>query len=340
MRRTRELLALVALTSVLAVTGCSQGELTAPSGAEQSGTAQSGTPNLDSARIDSVLSDVQETLTAGDAEMSTDDLKARVADPALRLRAAQYALARAKGATATPLDLTAQTVTVTNAASWPRAIVDIAQADEGDLPIVYVLRQDGPRSGYKLVNWTRLLGGTSLTTISADQGSPYVGADATGFVMTPAQAVSAYVDMLNGQTAGDDHFTTDEFAQTYLDEAASINQSVQAAGSVTAEAEAPDDDSGISGVVLKDGSALVAASFTYTHTYARTVKDSTMKLGGAAAQLNEGDDSVIGTVTTHYLVTVLIQIPDQDTGGKASVVGAERAIESVSRDDTKKPEGE
>jgi len=65
-----------------------------------------------------------------------------------------------------------------------------------------------------------------------------------------------------------------------------------------------------------------------------------MKLGGRAAALNQGDDSVIGTLTVEYLVTALFRIPAEGTQGKASLVGVERAIESTSRDDSAKPEGE
>ena len=340
---SRTLAALVALATALTVAACGRDEITAPSGgAQQSGAAsQSGAPNLDTDRLDEVLASVQETLDHADQSMDATDLGARVADPALSLRRAQYALASAKGAEVAPLTLTAQSVTVTNMDTWPRAIVDIAQADAGALPNVFVLTQQDARSDYKLVNWTRLLGGTSLTTIAVDQGSPYVGADATGFVMTPADAVAAYVDMLNAGTAGDDHFTTDEFAKTYLDGATSLNDSVKAAGSVTVQAETPAADAAPpAGVVLQDGSALVAASFTYSSTYARTVKDSTIKLGGAAATLAGDDPNVVGTVTAHYVATVLLQIPSAQAGGKASVVGAERSIVSITRDDSKKPEGE
>ncbi len=342
MRRGRELAAVTALVAALSLAGCGQEELLAASGEQQSGTsAQSGAANLDPDRLENVLSSVQETLNAGDTDMDANLLTERVADPALSMRRAQYALAAAKGSEITPLELTAQSVLVTNSDTWPRAIVDIAQAPAGSLPAVFFLTQPDARSDYKLVSWTRLLGGTSLTAASLDQGIPFVGADSTGFVMSPIQVVGTYVDMLNAGAVGDDHFTADEFAQTYVDSVTNLNDSVQVAGKVTAQAETPADDGPVPvGVQLQDGSALVSGSFSYSLTSARTVKDSTMKLGGAAAQLNEGDDSVVGTVTAHYLATVLFQIPDSATGGKVSVIGAETVITSVTRDDTKKPEGE
>lgn len=340
MRRTRELAALTALALALPLASCAQGDIVVESGSQsgaQSG-AQSGSPNLDADRIDSLLGSIGTTMAAGDEKKDVELLRPRVADPALRMRKAQYALATADGSDVPTLDFTAQSLTVTNDSAWPRAVVDVSEADDGGLPYVFLITQQGARDPYKLQSWVRLLGGTSITTLSIEQGAPYLDGDATGFTMSPTDAVSGYVDMLNAGNAGDDTFTTDEFATIYLADAKSLNDSVQAAGNVKAEASTGDFP--VSGVVLADGSALVSAAFTYSHVYDRTVARSTMKLGGKAAALNEGDDSVIGTVTVNYLVTALFRIPAEGAQGKVSLVGVERAIESTSRDDSAKPEGE
>lgn len=340
MGRTRELAAVAVLALTLPLAGCAQGDIVVESGG-QSG-AQSGggatSPNLDSERVDAVLGAISSAVSAGDEKKDAELLRPRVSDPALRMRKAQYALATADGSAVPALDFTAQSLTITNAATWPRAVVDVSQAGDGGLPNVFLITQEGARDPYRLQSWVRLLGGTSLTTLSIEQGAPYLDGDATGYQVTPADAVSGYVDMLNAGTAGDDTFTADEFASIYLADAKSLNDSVQAAGKVTAEAHTGDFP--VSGVVLADGSALVSGAFTYSHVYARTVARSTMKLGGRAAALNEGDDAVIGTITVNYLVTALFRIPAEGADGKVSLVGVERAIESTSRDDSAKPEGE
>ncbi len=337
---TRRMAALgTALSLSLALGACSSGDVIAqssPQSAAQSGSSQSGAdPNLDEQRISSVLAAVQATLDKADASGDPADLESRLIDPALQMRGDQYRLAKATGSAVTPLDLGSQTATVTNSASWPRAVFNFGQATDTGLPAVFVLTQADARSDYMLQSWVRLLGGVSLTTRSIDEGSPYIDADSTGFVMTPGEAISSYVDMLNAGDHGNDGFTSDEFATTYLDEVKQLDDSVKAAGSVKAKAKTGDFP--VTGILLQDGSALVAGSFTYTHTYARTVARSTLKLGGSVAALNEGDDSVIGTVTVQYLVNVLIKVP---VTGKSQLVGAERAIESTTRDDNAKPEGE
>ncbi|MDN6429293.1 MAG: hypothetical protein L0J79_05645, partial [Propionibacterium sp.] len=67
---------------------------------------------------------------------------------------------------------------------------------------------------------------------------------------------------------------------------------------------------------------------------------ATMTGGAKPAAPTAGDDSVTGTVTVNYLVTALFRVPAEGAGGKVSLVGVERAIESTSRDDSAKPEGE
>lgn len=336
MATPRRVVALAATLSMSLALGACAGQDVIAQSSSQSGGSQSGaSPNLDTQRLSTVFASVQSVLDEADASGDSADLESRVIDPALRMRADEYRLAKATGSSVTALDLTSQTATVTNSASWPRAVFNFAQAPDTGLPVVFVLTQADARSDYKLQSWVRLLGGVSLTTLSIDQGSPYIDADTTGFAMTPGDAISGYVDMLNAGDEGDDTFTSDEFASTYLSEVKRLDDSVEAAGSVTAKASTGDFP--VSGVLLQDGSALVSGSFTYTHTYARTVARSTLKLGGSAAAINEGDDSVIGTVTVQYLVNVLIKIP---VTGKAQLVGAERAIESTTRDDNAKPEGE
>ncbi len=327
--------AALALASALALGSCSAGDLVA-STSSQSGTQS---PNLDSERVTEVLASVQDAVNKADEAKDATLLEGRVSEGAARVRAAQYAYSTASGDTVPAIDLTEQNVAVTNSQEWPRAILNIRQASASDLPVVEILVQDDARSTYSLVAWCRMLGGTSVTIPSIDEGSAYVSNDSAGFTMTPAEALSAYVDMLNAGQASNEKFATDEFTANYLDTAKTLASSLQAAGSVTANAQVADYP--ISGVVLQDGSALVAANFTYTLTYARTVAGSTMRLGGQTATMNAGDEDVVkGSATATYVATVLIDIPSAAQGGVARIVGADRVIESVTTDESSNPDNQ
>ena len=334
----RSILSVVMLSAAVLLTACSSGEIVVPEdSSSQSGQAMSGA-TLDSQRTDRVLSQIQEAINQGDSTHDAQALSDRVSGPALRMRRAQYALADAEKGNVESLNLEAQTVTLSNSTAWPRAIVDIEAAQIGQLPNLYMITQADARAPYKLESWVKLFGGTQLTTVSAAQGTQMVDAQSTGFKQTPAQALQSYVDMLNSGADGNDDFTTDEFGTAYLKNVEALNESVKEAGSVSAEASV-DPQLPISGVVLQDGSAAVAVSFTYTNTYARTVKDSTLKLGGKVATMTD-NAQVTGTVTAHYIATVLLQIPPANKDAKITPLGASAVLESVSRDDSKKPQGE
>nr|WP_026459458.1 hypothetical protein [Schaalia vaccimaxillae] len=331
----RRLIAIAAV-SILACAGCNAGDLVVPPSqmTPQSGSSEA---NLDNERISAVLSETEQVLVEADEQKDASILAGRVDEAALRVRTAQYAYSNASGDSVEPLDLTPQTVAITNSSSWPRAIFNISESGSSQLPVVQILVQDDARSEYRLTNWARLLGSTQLTLAPAESGSSYVGGNASGFVMTPDEAVVRYIEMLNSGSPDSQTFTSDEFTTNYFETTSKLNKSVEAAGKVSAAAQ--ETEYPVSGILTKDGSALVAANLTYTLTYERTVAGSTMRLGGQTAVLNSGDDdTVAGKATATYVATILMRIPSAQAGGQIQIVGADRFIESVSLDGSSNPD--
>ena len=314
------------MASTLGLSACSN-EIVAQSGEETQSAA-----NLDLERISSVLDATGNAMTTADASLNAQDLSGRVSQGALAYRTAQYALATASGQA---LDFTPASLAITNSDSWPRAIFNISASSTTALPVLQVYVQDSARSDYQLTNYARLLGGTQLTLPPVGTGSAYVTGDSEGFVVSPQAALSQYITMLNSGSQDTSQFPADDFTKTYLTGISDLNSSVSAAGSVTAAATATDYP--ISGLVLKDGSALVAANFKYTLTYQRTVAGATMNLGGKTATMSPGGTTVEGTATADYLATVLMRIPSKTAGGTPQVVGGEYTIVSVALDPSSSP---
>lgn len=328
-------IAALTLIPMIALAGCA-GERIVP---ESDAVSQSSAsvPNLDSERIELVLAGVQQTLTEADQAKDTSLFDGRIVAGAARVRGAQYALSKVTGEEVPALDLSPQNLAVTNSQEWPRAVVNITSSDSSTLPVVEFFVQDEARSRYALTSWARLLAGTSLTIPSTSVGSRYVSGESSGFVMTASNAVSRYVEMLNSGSNDLSVFADDEFTRNYLTTVSQLNNSLQASGTVTAQASTVDLP--ISGVVLQDGSALVSTNFTYTLTYARTIAGSTMRLGGQTAALNEGtEDTVAGTATATYIATLVMLIPSAEAGGVIQIVGGERTIESVTQDGSSNPD--
>ena len=251
-------------------------------------------------------------MTTADASLDASDLSGRVSQGALAYRTAQYAYAKASGQTPQALDFTQASLAITNSDSWPRAIFNISESSSTALPVVQVYVQDSARSDYQLTNYARLLGGTQLTLPPVGTGSAYVTGTSEGFTVSPEAALAQYITMLNSGTQDTTQFVADDFTKTYLSNVTDLNSSVSAAGSVTAAATATDYP--ISGLVLQDGSALVAANFKFTLTYQRTVAGATMNLGGKTATMSADGTTVEGTATAEYLATILMRIPSKTAG--------------------------
>ena len=159
--------------------------------------------------------------------------------------------------------------------------------------------------------------------------------DSQGFTVTPDTALAQYITMLNSGTQDTTQFVSDDFTKQTLQQVTDLNSSVSAAGSVTAAATATDYP--ISGLVLQDGSALVAANFKVTLTYQRTVAGATMNLAGQTATMSPDATTVEGTATAEYVATILIRIPSKNAGGPMQIVGGERTIVSVTHDPSSSP---
>ena len=317
------------MASALGVSACSN-EIVA-----QSGSGAQSTANLDLERISSVLADVGGAMATADASLNASDLGDKVTNGALETRTAQYALATATGQAPSTLDFEPKSLAITNSDSWPRAIFNISDGSSTALPVLQVYVQDSARSDYKLTNYARLLGGTQLTLPPVGTGSAYVTGDSEGFTVSPNAALTQYITMLNSGTQDTSQFVADEFTKQTLQQVADLNSSVSAAGSVTMAATATDYP--ISGLVLQDGSALVAANLKYTLTYQRTVAGSTMNLGGTTASLSKDGTTVEGTATVDYIETVIMRIPSQKAGGNVQIVGGDRSIVKVALDPSSSP---
>ena len=317
------------MASALGVSACSS-EIVA-----QSGSGAQSTANLDLERISSVLSDVGGAMASADASLNASDLGDKVTNGALETRSAQYALATATGQAPSTLDFEPTSLAITNSDSWPRAIFNISNGSSTALPVLQVYVQDSARSDYRLTNYARLLGGTQLTLPPVGTGSAYVTGDSEGFTVSPDAALTQYITMLNSGTQDTSQFVADEFTKQTLQQVTDLNSSVSAAGSVTMAATATDYP--ISGLVLQDGSALVAANLKYTLTYQRTVAGSTMNLGGTTASLSKDGTTVEGTATVDYIATVIMRIPSQKAGGNVQIVGGDRSIVKVALDPSSSP---
>lgn len=297
-------------------------------------------PALDEARLDRVLDAVAEAVAAGDEASDPEQFGTRVDGPAFQTREAEYRLAEATADTdeATspqPLPTEPQVVVMGNADTWPKTIFVFTTIAEGmNTPLLLGLQQADPRADYELVGWVRLLPEvtTPATAIPAE-GSPQVAADAEGLVLSPAETVRAYADVLqNGdESENADTFAADIFRTFVAEDREAISESVEDAGTYSETFEIARWTP--LSLQTADGGAIVIGALRSQQTYERTIEDSEMTVGGQIALMGGSESiDVESSLTATYFLTVAFYVPPESEDGTIQVLGAERVLEDVTTD--------
>ncbi len=334
-----------------ALAGCSPDireiQMSAQSEGPQSAVTQSGAqsgeeplaePVLDEERIQRIVNGVQEVLDRAVEENDPAILAERLVDGALIMREGQFTRAEKTGTDLPGLQIEVNVASATASDSWPRVLLVGSAASPDDPAEIFVFRQKDAKSDYMLENWVRALGGNSVRGVAVEAGSKVLAPDADGFLLSPEEALKEYVAHLNDPEAETDvRFDDNTISPQYHEERQKLVDAVKDVGTVKYAASVGEYP--VTSVELATGEALVASSFTYSVVYDRTVANSTMTLGGTPAAYLE-DPAVVGTATVNYLVNLFFTIPAEGVDDPVRIVGAERTITSVSKDDEALPEGE
>ncbi len=310
------------------------------SGAAQSGQAQSQDLELtlNDEQVLRITEEIQDVIDASEEENDPKLLDERLTAQALQMRTDQFTQAKKTKTDMRPLVIDPKIHSATVGDAWPRVLLVATETDGEEPTELFFITQRDAQDNYKLENWTRLVGGTSVKGVSIKNGSRVIEADAPGLTHTPEKAVETYVKYLNKPKNKDYQiFDDDVFSPRFREEIKDLNKAIEVAGRVKAEART--NDNPVIGVALSTGDALVSASFNYKVVYERTVPRSSLELAGTPAAYLDNKD-VLGTVTVDYLVTIFFLVPPEDSDNKISVVGSERVISSVKKDDEKTPDGE
>lgn len=331
----------IAMSLSLGLAACSPGGRTvdrsesAESGQSVASTA--GTPTLTQAQVENIVGQIQTVIDEADESGDASGLSERLTNPALAQRSGQMTRAENTGDSLDALDLSMKAYSSTVDDSWPRVLVIGTEASGNNPAEIYVITQRDAQSNYMLENWVRLIGGNSVTGLSVQSGSAVLAADAEGYLLSPNETLETFIDLLNDPDNEEYQIFNDSTLSPRLSqEVTSANESVAAVGTVTAQARWVDDYP-VTAVTLASGQALVSGGFVFSVVYQRTEAGATMTVGGTAASYLD-DPNVEGTVTVTYTVNVLFTVPLDGEGDTINVVGAERVIQSVEKDDSSSPD--
>lgn len=291
-------------------------------------------PVLDDDRMERILRDVQDVIEEGDQARDPEILESRLSGPALEMRSAEYRLADASDGAQLPTPLTtdSQIEVVSATDEWPRSVFVVSSIpDESNLPLLLVLTQEDPRSQYKLWLWTSLLPGAETPTVaSPETGSPPLGPDAEGFVLTPREALEAYAEHL-AEPSDDGDIAEDRFATGYREMIDALAATVEVAGEVDEQYSI--QDGSVAAMATDDDGALVVGVIEAQLTIDKTVDGSTLDAGGDIALLMGDSSRIEGSVTADYLIPVAIEVPAGESGDPLLALGAEHIIAGITVDE-------
>lgn len=335
----RVLAGLSALAGLSLIAGCA---MPVPEPGEQPEPAES-LPALDEPRIDRILTDLDESITEADEAGDTEPLQARMADPALRIRAAEYALAAATegGENAyTPRTLIAspQVEIVSVSQDWPRTLMIVTEIPDGaNVPLLLSLEQETPRSDYQLNHWVRLLPGVEmpLTAVPAS-GSAQVADDADGYLVTPTAAIEQYADLLTNGDDSDyaDTFAEDEFATLVAEEAENLD-TVGEAGTFAQRTHAADSE--LVTMATDDGGYIVMGELRTRQKFTKTISGSEITVSNPHVDALDDQDGLLeyldDSLIASFRTMVAMYVPPEGTeDAQVTVLGAERVLTGVSRE--------
>jgi len=330
-RHLRRLRALVPTAALVALLGACGTPLPTPS---PEPTPPVPPPAVTVAQSENVLSSLGDVLAAGDEALDASLLAPRVEGPALAIRTAEYQRAQATHGERPPtvLPTQAQAVVVPETDQWPRTqLVVTEQPADLQAPRVLVLRQEAPRDPYRLWGWARMGPGVQMPPTSApDAGSPVLAADAPGLVVTPADALRQYADVLgNGdasQFAGT--FAPDAFRSGIEEARAATAAGVEAAGTAT-ETYTP-GDTPVVALGTADGGALVVGQLTTVSTVTLTVAGGEIPISDPFYQALTGTQSAASSFARTFTDVLVMYVPPEGSGAQVQVLAAEHAVTSAS----------
>ncbi|MBE7702383.1 hypothetical protein H9623_19005 [Oerskovia sp. Sa1BUA8] len=326
---TRTAAVVGAVAGALLLAGCTS-PLPAP---DPDPTPSEAVPALTTDQMAEVRTAVGTALEQAGATNDASQLSSRLAGPALSLRTSQLAVAAARGdgslITQLPTDVQQDIITTTD--TWPRqAYAVTVQPEDLQSPRLLAYEQGTARDPYKLWAWVRLFPSATLPTFAgAAVGSEAVPMDDSSLLVTPADAVAQYADVL---TLGTGSAFAASFAEDPLRAWVASNATLQmtelakAEGTMTMTFTPMPDQA--RAVRTADGGAMVVAGLSALET-------RTVEAGGTIAPGSETEKAIFGStpatnvLNVGYTTMVAMYIPPAGATTGIQVLGMENVATSV-----------
>jgi hypothetical protein len=185
---------------------------------------------------------------------------------------------------------------VTSTPEWPRTLMAVTKAEKAKVPQVLVLRQDNPRSNYRLVSAVAMLPGSEFPGIQAmDPAVKSLPLDAGGLKAKPQQGAEMLASFLTNKGADSkDAFEKSVFITANHKGQEDVSKANKDANVKYARKV---DAKRTTALSTPDGGALVS-------TYLRNTMTATPKEEGGTVRLDELSAGLAGASTTREGVDI------------------------------------
>lgn len=255
-------------------------------------------------------------------------LSARVTGPELDARISEIAVLNATGSerSVTELPAEASQVNLPIAQGWPRDIFTFTTTtSDQQSQRLLVMRQESPRSNYKLWGVCPLFQDVEMPAFSVD-GSQLGSPDDEGLVMTPREALDRYTDVLTNRDASQwaSQFESDQLRNNIISVAAQIQGTFDTNGVPFTQSETfTADSANVQVMRTADGGELVVGRID--STWVRSFDENRQALPASDAEKALfGDTQATSSIQVTYVNTVALYVPAADSGQLVRAVGAER----------------
>jgi len=173
-------------------------------------------------------------IDAADAASDAALLDERVSEAASVVRDVEYTVGAEGGDTPEVITGDVQAFYTTDSDGWPRPLIGVVAPEDADhTPVVLVWSQGDVHGLYELTTWASMIPGAVLPAMPPlVSGASSLPSDASGFTMTPGEAIEQYVVLLNEGGGGelDEAFAPDPYREGMFDARASLSSSAKGRG--------------------------------------------------------------------------------------------------------------
>lgn len=320
-RRGRVALTAVPVLTALLLSGCQEDEVHMAAAGPEVGPSTAVTV----AQAKEISTRVQDALAAGNEAQKVSAFGPRVTGPYRELAAARMAVEKRKkvdGPAVSSLGDVRHLVPIQP--RWPRFFVLAGRSSSSVTPVLRVLRSEEPRDPYALWAELTFVPGATLPSVAGPaRGAEALPPDASGLVMTPAQAVSRYAQVLEKGTAAKHakSFARDELREQLAQRLAEDRKALKGIAGDYTDTHAVDEDS-VLALRTADGGALVVGLLR--EKYVITVRSGAGKITprGDLARLAKRS-SFTKKLTRTSLEVVALAVP-RAGGGNVRLIAAQK----------------